>query len=56
MTKKELQTELISRIKCCEKAIDSYDECSDSWTYARGRKDGLKLALQLIEYLNEGKA
>lgn len=56
MTKKELQAELIRRIKNCDEVMNDYDECTDEQTYGEGRKSGLKLALQLIEHLDEGKA
>lgn len=56
MTKKELQSELIRRIKNCDEVMNDYDECTDERTYGEGRKSGLKLALQLIEHLDEGKA
>lgn len=55
MTKKELQAELISWIKRCDEVMNDYDECTDEWTYGEGRKSGLKLALQLVEHLDEGK-
>lgn len=55
MTKKELQAELISWIKYCDKVMNDYDECSDERTYGEGRKSGLKLALQLVEHLDEDK-
>lgn len=69
MTKKELQVELIGRTKRCDEVLqecyekvlsDKYDEVSDDFlkgcSYIEGRKNGLKLALELLEHLDEGKA
>lgn len=65
MTKKELQEELIRRIKCCDEALNEYAEYADhnevsndflkEWSYDEGRRSGLLLALQLFAHLDEGK-
>lgn len=58
MTKKELQAALISQIKHYDKDLDYLNEkkSRDDWLYLLGRRDGLKLVLQLLEDLDEGKA
>ena len=55
MTKKEIQAELIQRIKHCDKILFDSNESSYEQTFAEGRYSGLKLALQLVEHLDEGK-
>ena len=56
MTKKELQEELIHRIKQNEEKIEKCNNYKDQRKYSEGRKSGLIYALQLLEYLDEGKA
>lgn len=65
MTKKELQAELIRRLKSCDDVLNSYAEYAEhnkisndflrEWSYAEGRKNALKSALHLVEHLDEGK-
>lgn len=55
MTKKELQAALISQIRHYDKDLDYFSEKEslDDWLYVLGQRDGLKLALQLVENLAE---
>lgn len=55
MTKKELQAELIRRIKKNEEIIEKCNNYKDQRKYSEGRKSGLIYALQLIEHLEEGE-
>ena len=55
MTKKEVQEELIRWLKSCDEVQGRYTEDCDEWIFGEGRKSGLKLALQLVEHLEEGK-
>ena len=57
MTKKELQAAIVSEIKHCDKVLDHNKKSYEDWVYVLGQQSGLKLALQLVEYLEEdGKA
>ena len=56
MIKKELQAAIVSEIKHCDKVLDHNKKSYEDWVYVLGQRDGLKLALQLLEDLDEGKA
>ncbi len=55
MTKKELQAELIRRLKSCDEWQEQNSDVDKAWAFIEGRKSGLTHALQLVEHLDEDK-